>query len=217
MQRFQITKQSWRKRSMSATGELPIYNPASAIGRNWSSRSVVTDSSRSSCCFVLFCFFILGCFTSPVELEIKDGTTNFVPRNKRPQQESEPTDVDLTVLALESSPDGFLWLPDEPFVSLALHIQSNVSFLDSHDHNASLRDSHEPNVSFSVSHGLQAPFSVSHEPNAFVPNELFSDSHELNASSSDSHDTKLLFSVSQEPRISYLGSSEAAPEPNGEG
>ena len=41
-----------------------------------------------------------------VELETKDGVTRFVPisKNKKPQEESEATDVDLTVLALESTP-----------------------------------------------------------------------------------------------------------------
>ncbi|KAI3772427.1 hypothetical protein L6452_03613 [Arctium lappa] len=227
MQRFQITKQSWRKRSMSATdltGELPIYNPASAIGRNWSSRSVVKyNRIHLVPLVVMLCFFILWCFSSPVELETKDGTTNFVPRNKKPPQESEATDVDLTVLALESPPDGFLSLSDEPNSSLALHNQHNMSFLDSHDHNASLTDSHQPNAPFSVSHEIQAPFSVSQEPsasfsNTHEPNGFFSDLHELNASSSDSHDVKLLISVSQVTRISNLGTSGgAAPQPSGGG
>ncbi|KVI12013.1 hypothetical protein Ccrd_009576 [Cynara cardunculus var. scolymus] len=227
MQRFQITKQSWRKRSMSATdltGELPIYNPASAIGRNWSSRSVVKyNRIHLVPLVVMLCFFILWCFSSPVEMETKDGKTNFVPRTKKPPQESEATDVDLTVLALESPPNGFLSLSDEPNSSVAHHNQHNVSFLDSHDHNASLTDSHEPNASYLVSHEIQAPSSVSQDPSASFsdphePNELLSNLHELNASSSDSHDAKLLISVSQVSRISNLGRSiGAAPQPSGGG
>ncbi|KAL7610722.1 hypothetical protein Lser_V15G13448 [Lactuca serriola] len=54
-----------------------------------------------------------------LELETKDGRTHFVPRVKKPKQKKVETDVDLTVLALESPPDGFLSLSNGPYDSLA--------------------------------------------------------------------------------------------------
>nr|GFA72475.1 hypothetical protein CTI12_AA599500 [Tanacetum cinerariifolium] len=74
------------------------------------------------------------------ELETKDGITRFVPisKNKKPQEESEATDVDLTVLALESPPDGFMSLSDGPYAPLDIGNESmkNVSLLESHDQSA---------------------------------------------------------------------------------
>lgn len=72
MQHFQMPKRSWRKRSMSVTditGELPIYNPASTIGRresqSWSTRSVVKYKRIHLIpLVVMLCFFILWCFST---------------------------------------------------------------------------------------------------------------------------------------------------------
>ncbi|KAI3801433.1 hypothetical protein L1987_29538 [Smallanthus sonchifolius] len=215
-----MSEPSWRKRSMSAadiTGDLPIYNPASAAGR----REIQTWSSTSAIKYrlihliplvVMLCFFILWCFSTPVDLETNDGRTTFVPRtkNKKSQQTSEAADLDLTVLALESPPDGFLLVSDGPYVSLGLANQPNVSFLDSHDHSASSTDSHVRNASLSVSHEL---FSISQEPSA-----PFSDLHEPNVSFTVSHDEKLLFPVSDEPRLSYVGkNNKAEQQASGEG
>ncbi|CAH1432381.1 unnamed protein product [Lactuca virosa] len=209
-----MPKRSWRKRSMSATditGELPIYNPASTIGRresqSWSTRSVVKYKRIHLIpLVVMLCFFILWCFSTSVELETKDGRTHFVPRAKKPKQKNAETDVDLTVLALESPPDGFLSLSNGPYASLAVLHQPHVSFLDSHDDNAPLTASHEPHASFSVSHKLKPPLSVSHDPSA-----SFSDSHEPNKLLSDPHELEASYTVSHDA-ISYPGiSNEDAP------
>ncbi|KAI3782394.1 hypothetical protein L2E82_12439 [Cichorium intybus] len=214
-----MPKRSWRKRSMSATdvaGELPIFNPASAIGRresqSWSTRSVVKYRRIHLIpLVVMLCFFILWIFSSPVDLETKDGRNNFVPRFKKlprfkkPPKENGATDVDLTVLALEYPPDSFLSLSNGPYASLAVRHQPNVPLLDSHDHNPPLTDSHEPHASFSVSHELKPPLSVSHEPTT-----LFSDPHEPNKLLSDSYEPNPSLSVFHE--ISYAGiSNEDAP------
>ncbi|XP_076940303.1 uncharacterized protein LOC143609434 [Bidens hawaiensis] len=185
-----MNKHSWRKRSMSAAdltgGDLPIFNPASAAGRRESSTSseVTYKLIHLIPLVVMACFFILWCFSSPVDMETKDGRTIFVPRakNKKSPQTSESTDLDLTVLALESPPDGFLSVSDGPYASVALVTQPNVS----HDHNSSL----------SVVHDLKAPFSISQEPSA-----TFSDLHEPNELSVDLHESNASFAVSDEPRL----------------
>nr|GEW10177.1 hypothetical protein [Tanacetum cinerariifolium] len=170
------------------------------------------------------------------ELETKDGITRFVPisKNKKPQEESEATDVDLTVLALESPPDGFMSLSDGPYAPLDIGNESmtNVSLLESHDQSARLMEIHDPDALSSVSREPKAPFSVSDGLNASVSihqdsdalsesqefYEFFSDSHEPKSSFSVSHVAKDLFPVSQESRISYPGTSnEAAPQLSGEG
>ncbi|MFS7934398.1 hypothetical protein Hanom_Chr05g00391141 [Helianthus anomalus] len=229
MRQFQMNKQSWRKRSMSAadiTGDLPIYNPASAVGRRESSTSAMKYKLIHLIpLVVMLCFFILWCFSSPVDLETKDGRTTFVPRSKskKPPQSSETGDLDLTVLALESPPDGFLSVSDGPYASVTLLNQPNVSLMDSHDHSTSSTDSHVQNTSLSDSHELKTPFPISHEPSApfsdiHDPFELTVDFHELNASFSASHDAKLLFLVSDEPRPSYeVKSNKTAQQASGEG
>ncbi|KAF5804430.1 hypothetical protein HanRHA438_Chr05g0206371 [Helianthus annuus] len=251
MRQFQMNKQSWRKRSMSAadiTGDLPIYNPASAVGRRESSTSAMKYklihliplvvmlcffilwcfSSPGIFLFVMLCFFILWCFNlcyKFVDLETKDGRTTFVPRSKskKPPQSSEAGDLDLTVLALESPPDGFLSVSDGPYASVTLLNQPNVSLMDSHDHSASSTDSHVQNTSLSDSHELKTPFAISHEPSAPFSDihdstESTVDFHELNASFSASHDAKLLFLVSDEPRPSYeVKSNKPAQQASGEG
>ncbi|KAL4570964.1 hypothetical protein LXL04_017713 [Taraxacum kok-saghyz] len=216
MQRLQIPKRarSWQKRSMSATdmaGELPIYNPASAIGRresqSWSARSVLKYKRIHLIpLVVMLCFFILWCFSSPVELETKDGPPHFVPITKKPKQENEETDVDLTVLALESPPDGFMSLSNGPYASLAVRHQPHLSFMDSHDQNAPLTESHEPHPSFPVSQDPKPPFQVPHDPTPSL-----SDSHEPDKLLSDSYEPNASFSVSHEV-TSYPGiSNEDAP------
>ncbi|KAJ0788042.1 hypothetical protein HanPI659440_Chr05g0187071 [Helianthus annuus] len=229
MRQFQMNKQSWRKRSMSAadiTGDLPIYNPASAVGRRESSTSAMKYKLIHLIpLVVMLCFFILWCFSSPVDLETKDGRTTFVPRSKskKPPQSSEAGDLDLTVLALESPPDGFLSVSDGPYASVTLLNQPNVSLMDSHDHSASSTDSHVQNTSLSDSHELKTTFSISHEPSAPFSDihdsiESTVDLHELNASFSASHDAKLLFLVSDEPRPSYeVKSNKPAQQASGEG
>nr|KAJ0206663.1 hypothetical protein LSAT_V11C500254160 [Lactuca sativa] len=134
-----------------------------------------------------------------VELENKDGRTHFVPRAKKPKQKNVETDVDLTVLALESPPYGFLSLSNGPYVSLVVLHQPYVLFLDCHDHNAPLTSSHEPHASFSVSRELKPPLSVSHDPSA-----LFSDSHESNKLLSNPHELEASYTVSHDA-ISYPG------------
>ncbi|XP_071719808.1 uncharacterized protein [Rutidosis leptorrhynchoides] len=230
-------------------GELPIYNPDSAVGRR-ESQNLISKAAMNYKLIhliplvVIFCFFILWCFSYPVELETKDGRTIFVPiKNKKAQQGSEATDVDLTVLALESPPDDFLSLADGPYASSVLGNQSNVSFLESKDHNAPLTDSngqnamstddHESNASILVSHELTTPSSVSNESNtSFLvhhvpsvtssgsrePNELLLDSHEPNVAFSVSQDADLLYPVLHDSRSSSPGiSKEAVPQPSGEG
>ncbi|KAK9055411.1 hypothetical protein SSX86_026494 [Deinandra increscens subsp. villosa] len=223
MRQFQMSKQSWRKRSMSAadiTGDLPIYSPAAAAtgrreSQSWSSRSDMSYKLIHLIPLVVMaCFFILWCFSSPVDLETRDGRTTFVPRPKKSQQTSEAADLDLTVLALESPPDGFLLVSDGPYASLGLR---------NHQSNASSTDSNVQNASLSVPHELKAPSSISHEPSALLsdfskPSELIVDLHEPNTSFSVSHDVKLSFPVSDEPRIPYPGkSNKTAPQARGEG
>ncbi|KAL8191662.1 hypothetical protein R6Q57_028393 [Mikania cordata] len=221
MKQFQMSKQSRRKRWISVadiTGDLPIYNPASAAGQkesqSWRSRSEMSYKLIHLIpVVVIVCFFILWCFSSPVDLETKDGRTTLVPRtkNKKSLQRNESADLDLTVLTLGGPPDGFLSVSDGPYALLPLPNQPNVSLLDSHDHSASSTDSHVQNASLSVSHGLKAPFSDNSEPK-----KLSVDLHESNEPISD--DVKLLLPGSDEPRLLYPGkSNNTAPQASGKG
>ncbi|KAI3742387.1 hypothetical protein L1987_60067 [Smallanthus sonchifolius] len=166
------------------------------------SNEVQTDSSHSSCCHAVL--------LHPMVLQYSRGLGNQGWENHIC---SENQDLDLTVLALESPPDGFLLVSDGPYASLGLANHPNVSFLDSHNNSASSTDTHVRNASLSVSHELTALFSISQEPST-----PFSDLHEPNVSFTVSHDAKLLFPVSDEPRLSYAGkNNKTEQQASGEG
>ncbi|PWA81831.1 hypothetical protein CTI12_AA183420 [Artemisia annua] len=218
MHEFQMTKQSWRKRSISdLSGGLPIFNPASGGGRRdnnnnqgWSSRSVMNYRLIHLIpVVVMLCFFILWCFSTPVELETKDGVTRFVPiSDKKPQEENEATDVDLTVLALESQPDDFMSLSDGPDAPLDLGNESmeNVSLLESPDVDLTTLALESPPDGFmSLSDGPDAPLDLG---NVSIENVSLLESHDQNALLTEIHDSNALSSVSHEPKAPFSVSDE---------